>query len=128
MSLMMKLGLFPFHRYMLKVVGELWGGLFLIVTIFQKMIPFYLMIIILTLWGVERVYLVISVVFRVVVGCIGGLEIVGFSGLISYSSLIHRSWLTLIIIVDLGLFVYYLLIYFMVLTLVAFINLSVAYG
>lgn len=113
-----KLGLFPFQAYIIKVSGELVGGLFLLVLFMQKIIPLYLISIYgLTGYNSEFV-LFISLVVRVGLGCIGGLTVIEFGGIMGYSSLVYRSWLVTVLYIDNGLFIFYLIIYGLIISLI----------
>lgn len=118
-SLLIKLGLFPFQTYMLKVAGELVGFIYLVVLLIQKIIPLYLIYLIFGESVLEGSVIIPSVMFSVMVGVVGGLRFGRFRGLMAYSSLIHRSWLTLIILMDMKLFIYYVLIYLAVILVVS---------
>nr|UOF75871.1 NADH dehydrogenase subunit 2 [Moniliformis sp. XH-2020] len=118
-SLLIKLGLFPFQTYMLKVAGELVGLMYLVVLLFQKVIPLYLIYFIFGESALEGGVVISSVMVSVMVGVLGGLSFASFSGLMAYSSLIHSSWLTLIILMDTKLFIYYVLMYLSVMLVVS---------
>nr|YP_007183171.1 NADH dehydrogenase subunit 2 [Macracanthorhynchus hirudinaceus]CCA94502.2 NADH Dehydrogenase subunit 2 [Macracanthorhynchus hirudinaceus] len=120
LAVFMKLGLFPFQAYMIKVIVELKGMMFLLVLLLQKFIPFYLVFMLIGWgWTVEWMMLM-SVLFSVFLGCMGGLVVNTFSGLMAYSSLVHSSWMTLMLFMDSSVFIFYAGMYMLILLMVVF--------
>nr|YP_005097950.1 NADH dehydrogenase subunit 2 [Oncicola luehei]AER42904.1 NADH dehydrogenase subunit 2 [Oncicola luehei] len=119
-SLLMKLGMFPFHVYMIKVVGELVGFMFFLVLLLQKVLPFYLVSILLVGGHISEVLVVVSVLVSVGIGCVGGLVVVWFNGMVAYSSLVHSSWMMMLLMMDVGVFIFYFLMYMLIMLMVVF--------
>lgn len=94
------------------------GFMYFVILLIQKLVPLYLIFVLYMNRSVHEGILVASAVMGVVVGCLGGLRVGSFRGMLAYSSLIHRSWLTLIVIMSSRMFLYYLFMYSMSLALV----------
>nr|AGW53609.1 NADH dehydrogenase subunit 2 [Arctica islandica] len=110
LSLMVKLGVFPFHFWIPSVMATLsWMGCF-VVSVFQKIVP---------IWMMSSMSISSSLSFMVEVcagitgllGCLGGLSMLHFRVLLSYSSLIHLGFMVILCMVNISLFMVYLLIY-----------------
>lgn len=110
LRLIVKLGVFPFHFWIPSVMATLsWIGCF-VVRVFQKIVP---------IWIIRSINIRSSLSFIVEVcagitgllGCLGGLRMLHFRVLLSYSSLIHLGFIVILCMVNIRLFIIYLLIY-----------------
>lgn len=113
MGFNIKIGLFPFHYWVPRVIsGCSWINCF-ILSRWQKVLPLWLVRGIG--FGKLSLLLVSCCVFTALVGGIGGLGQVYFRPLIGYSSLVHRGWIVLLAITRIFSLMIYLLVYSLIL-------------
>ena len=115
-SLILKIGIFPFHQWFPQVIGGLnWLSCFLL-SVFQKLAPCIIMCYMIDFFDNFLLF---------IVGCLGSL-LGGFIGinqsqlrlLLSYSSIGHIGWILCSIYISFSAFLFYYLVY-------SFINLSI---
>ena len=110
MGFNMKIGLFPFHFWVPRVMsGCSWINCF-ILSRWQKILPLWL-IRGVGVRGFLSVVLIICRVATALAGGLGGLGQVYFRPLIGYSSLVHRGWMVLLSITRMLRLFTYLVIY-----------------
>lgn len=91
-SLGIKLGLFPFHIWVVSLVKYInWLGVFLLASV-QKLIP-----IIILRWCFMSNYILMVVVMSILVRFYNRLGLTRLKLIFSYSILSHRAWITLIL-------------------------------
>nr|AIW06386.1 NADH dehydrogenase subunit 2 [Ichneumonidae sp. MT-2014] len=105
LSLLIKLGSSPFHSWMINILNNLSWYNFLILSIWQKIIPLFLLS-----YSYNKIIIITSSLFSSMIGCIMGNNQQSLRIILSYSSLIHLSWMMLILIVnELTLMLYFML-------------------
>jgi len=109
-GLMVKLGFFPFHLWVPRVVAmSRWPRLFLLLVV-QKLGPYWL----IGGLGIPKEVFTVSVVRGVltrVLGALGGLNQVYLRPMLGYSSLSHRGWMLPLCTLNFNMFIWYYLTY-----------------
>lgn len=112
--LIIKLGLFPFHFWVIIVLGKIEWTSFLMLMTLMKLLPILLFRNLLGL--INSNFIVLA---SIIVGSILGFNNSVVQKLLGYSSLVHLCWLILILTVSYDLFLFYYFCYFvMILILV----------
>nr|AIA77214.1 NADH dehydrogenase subunit 2 [Megalyra sp. MM-2014] len=108
-SLLMKLGMYPFYSWYIKLMSEMnWMNCFYMSTI-QKIIPLMSM-----MFNGISVMIYLSVFMTVIMSSIKALKLITMKDLFGYSSLIHSSWMMMCMTLNLKLFFLYFIIYFII--------------
>ena len=112
-GLMMKIGVFPFHFWLPRVMSGLsWFGCIVLAT-WQKLAPIFLMGCLLE--GDEKSGLVLVAVglrcLSALAGGLGGLNQTQFRSLLAYSSIVHLGWLLYCLTCHQGALKLYLFVY-----------------
>nr|YP_010990139.1 NADH dehydrogenase subunit 2 [Polymesoda caroliniana]WOV69027.1 NADH dehydrogenase subunit 2 [Polymesoda caroliniana] len=109
----MKLGLFPFHFWVPRIMSGLgWLSCFNVAVI-QKIAP---------MWLISNAFsdtfatgcLQCSCLFTVLISGVGGIEMLHFRVLMGYSSLVHSGFMAMLAVSDFNWFVVYYLFYFVI--------------
>nr|YP_010230038.1 NADH dehydrogenase subunit 2 [Diaphanosoma excisum]QST19920.1 NADH dehydrogenase subunit 2 [Diaphanosoma excisum] len=117
-ALFIKMGVAPFHSWMVAVGETLhWLGLYLLLTI-QKINPLIMIISSSWSWGL----LLIAIIFSSVMGAILGLSHTNLRKLLIFSSINHLGWLLMAMTGGLALLSIYFLIYCLLLTPIVFLS------
>nr|AKZ29885.1 NADH dehydrogenase subunit 2 [Geloina coaxans] len=112
-GLSVKLGLFPFHFWVPSVSSGLsWGGC-IVVLIIQKLIPLWFFVN-FCLFGFFLSLVEFSCMMTCLIGCVGGLMILHYRVLLSYSSLNHLGFMVILSIVDVYGLLMYFIVYFLI--------------
>lgn len=107
-----KLGAGPFFFWFPSVVGGLdWVGGYFLIT-FQKILPLILLIIFVS-W-----FLWVILILSLVIGVFGSFNQSKMKILFAYSSVHHLGWLLMCEIIDRGVWIFYLLMYRIILSIV----------
>nr|AHB23638.1 NADH dehydrogenase subunit 2 [Ceratobaeus sp. MM-2013] len=110
LSILMKLGFYPFYYWMILLMKNIsWMNCFILSTM-QKFIP---MIIVLNLWSNYTVLLILNLI-NSALSTIGGMNNSNMKMIMAFSSMNHTSWMLLIMTMFESLFISYILIYFMI--------------
>jgi len=111
-SLILKLGVAPFHQWLLFVCRGLnWLTLLILLTLL-KIIP--LIILINLKYYLEFKIIFLFILSSTIVGRLGGLGQSSLRLLLTYSSINQISWLLVSILINFSLFICYIIIYFMI--------------
>lgn len=115
-TLSIKIGLFPFHSWVLNLVSSInWLSIGLLSTL-QKFIP--IMILSIIIW--YYYYLVVGL-FTIVIRIYYSLGLTRIKVIFSYSILSHRSWITLVIL-NLNWWLIYYFIYRIIFMIICIFN------
>nr|YP_010043371.1 NADH dehydrogenase subunit 2 [Perna canaliculus]QPD06653.1 NADH dehydrogenase subunit 2 [Perna canaliculus]QPD06666.1 NADH dehydrogenase subunit 2 [Perna canaliculus]UJM44253.1 NADH dehydrogenase subunit 2 [Perna canaliculus] len=106
MGLLMKTGIFPFHNWVPDVVMVSSWLIGCLILTWQKLAPFSFFSFFPGSW-----FLITSLVFMSLVGCLGGLNQNSVRGMAVYSSFVHNSWMMLSLLYSFSVFFVYYLIY-----------------
>lgn len=118
--LMSKLGIFPFHGWMLAILGKVeWWGYYFIST-FLKLIP-----ILLIYYSIDSQNLWFILVLGGRFGGVLGLNNLVVQKLFGYSSIVHLSWILASLLVGTGFFWCYMLRYIFIIYYIVVLCLSV---
>lgn len=105
-SLSLKLGIFPFFQWVPMVITSLrWLGCAVMTTV-QKIAP------LIIIFHSRREYFFYSAILSILFGGFIGVNQTYIRELISYSSISHRGWITLSLMISIHFFFIYLTIYF----------------
>nr|AAS77046.1 NADH dehydrogenase subunit 2 [Aleurochiton aceris] len=108
--LMAKLGLFPFHFWMIMILSKIdWTGFFMMSTFYKLPSLMY------THWTFELLTLSLVVISSSFVGSFLGLNNIFIQKLLGYSSLSHLSWLLLSLSLSVQMFSVYMVSYTIIL-------------
>jgi len=103
MGIAIKLGIFPFHFWVPRVMSTLsWFSCF-VVSIIQKISPLWLLSNLMLIRGTTRSIEMLAVLTSIV-GCLGGLGVLNYRVLIAYSSLVHLGFLVILCLAEISLF------------------------
>lgn len=115
-SLCIKLGLFPFHMWVLNLVMEInWIGIFMLAS-FQKFIP-----ILMLSWGLLFNYIFFVSFLTMLIRLYNRLGLVSLKLIFTYSMLSHRAWIRLIL-AYLNWWLIYFLLYSFLFFLLCYFN------
>nr|CCI69342.1 NADH dehydrogenase subunit 2 [Metacrangonyx goulmimensis] len=120
-GLSIKLGLAPFHQWMVNIMeGLAWPLVYILLTI-QKIGPFILFGYIYSM-GENLIYIIylLSVTCSFF-GCFGGLFTTSLRKVLVYSSISHASWMILGLVYSLNLWFFYFVFYIIILFSVVYI-------
>nr|YP_009521269.1 NADH dehydrogenase subunit 2 [Perumytilus purpuratus]AXP84505.1 NADH dehydrogenase subunit 2 [Perumytilus purpuratus] len=106
LGLMLKTGLAPFHSWLPSVVNSSSWFVGSLILTWQKLAPFILMG-----WIFGEVMMLLSIGFLAFVGGVGGLNQHSTRAILSYSSLVHSSWLLSALLSSFSLFIFCWLVY-----------------
>nr|AHB23651.1 NADH dehydrogenase subunit 2 [Idris sp. MM-2013] len=110
-SILIKLGFFPFHYWLIKLMKNIsWLNCFIISTI-QKIIPLFIM---LNLWF-NNIFILMLNMINSIFSTLGGMNNSNLKMILAYSSMNHLSWMFLILIISEKLFFLYISFYFLIL-------------
>nr|YP_009255750.1 NADH dehydrogenase subunit 2 [Creobroter gemmatus]AND97223.1 NADH dehydrogenase subunit 2 [Creobroter gemmatus] len=105
--LLMKIACAPFHWWLPSVVeGLSWMNCFIILSI-QKIAPLML----ISYMMINNYFIQFMIISSACFGAIGGLNQISFRKILSFSSINHISWMLMIMIVGINLWIVYFLIY-----------------
>nr|URW97675.1 NADH dehydrogenase subunit 2 [Vignadula atrata] len=105
-SLLMKSGMFPFHSWVVSVVGcSSWVVMGMVLT-WQKFSPF-----VFFSFFPDSYIVYTSIICMCVVGCLGGLNQNSVRLMAVYSSFVHNSWLLVGVLGSFSSFIIYFLVY-----------------
>nr|AKK32518.1 NADH dehydrogenase subunit 2 [Henschiella sp. PJ-2015] len=105
LSLMMKIGLPPFHLWMIIMINKMSGkNLFLLLTL-QKIIP---MMIISMIMNYNYIYMII---FSSIISAISGINQTNLLKIMTYSSMNHSSWMLMSMLFESNMWIMYMIIY-----------------
>nr|QLD96920.1 NADH dehydrogenase subunit 2 [Ogadenus brumpti ssp. 1 BJM-2017] len=108
-AILMKLGAAPFHFWFPQVSEGLSFFSFFTLTIFQKIIPLYI------LAFSNNMMLLLSIFFSSVIGPLGGWNQISIRKIIAFSSISHLAWIISIIKISSNWWILYFFIYSMIL-------------
>nr|YP_010760818.1 NADH dehydrogenase subunit 2 [Nysius graminicola]WEY35857.1 NADH dehydrogenase subunit 2 [Nysius graminicola] len=109
-SLLIKLGAAPFHKWLPEMMTNLnWMEIFILST-WQKIIPLYVLSNM-----INHKIMIISVILSAIIGAIGGINTSSMRKIMAYSSINHMSWMLVIMISQPQWYNYLLLYSFMML-------------
>nr|YP_009471335.1 NADH dehydrogenase subunit 2 [Creobroter jiangxiensis]AVE15717.1 NADH dehydrogenase subunit 2 [Creobroter jiangxiensis] len=105
--LLMKIACAPFHWWLPSVVeGLSWMNCFIILSI-QKIAPLML----ISYMMINNYFIQFMIISSACFGAIGGLNQISFRKILSFSSINHISWMLMIMVVGINLWIVYFLIY-----------------
>lgn len=107
-ALILKLGMVPFHFWLPKLVASLQAKEMLILLVWQKVGPLFLIILIPSLQSYLKIFICI---LRVGVGRILGIKQTQWRQIFTFSSISHLGWIVIRRIVSFWLFTIYFLVY-----------------
>nr|AHX42576.1 NADH dehydrogenase subunit 2 [Helotrephes semiglobosus semiglobosus] len=114
-SLIMKMGGAPFHFWLPEVIMVLnWNSCFILMT-WQKIAPIFM----LSKLKMSSL-LIIFIISSAYIGAVGGLNQNSIKKILAFSSINHLSWIMASIYMDSKIWIKYLLIYAMMLSLIIF--------
>lgn len=105
-SLLIKAGVFPFHRWVPDVVMSSRWLIGCLILTWQKLAPFSFFS-----FFPNSFYLVVRLTIIVFIGCFGGLNQHSVRGIAVYSSFVHNSWMILSLLYSFSVFFIYYLVY-----------------
>nr|YP_010943518.1 NADH dehydrogenase subunit 2 [Mactra cumingii]WLS55698.1 NADH dehydrogenase subunit 2 [Mactra cumingii] len=112
MSLLIKLGIFPFHFWVPSVISQMSYFSLMLVSVIQKMIPVWVFSNLSLegslLWLVE-----IMLILSAFVGAVGALGVLHFRTILSYSSISHTCFMVIVSFSSFKAFLIYLVVYFL---------------
>nr|QSF20361.1 NADH dehydrogenase subunit 2 [Mactra sp. WB-F] len=110
-SLLIKLGVFPFHFWVPPVISQLSYFSLLVLSVIQKLVPLWVFSNMELqggfLWFVESLLIISAFV-----GAVGGLGVLHFRTLLSYSSISHTCFMAVLSLQSFFSCVVYLIVYF----------------
>nr|AZL93399.1 NADH dehydrogenase subunit 2 [Habroteleia persimilis] len=107
LSMMMKLGMYPFHHWFIKLMTNIkWMNCFILSNI-QKIIPLMIMMFMLKL---NKLFIIINIM-NSILSTLNGLNQINLKKIMAYSSINHLSWLMIILLFMEKLLIKYLMIY-----------------
>nr|UKO32981.1 NADH dehydrogenase subunit 2 [Stenochironomus sp. 2CZ] len=107
LSLMMKMGMAPFHLWLIQLTENLnWINNLILLT-WQKIAP-----LILISYCMNFFIFIIFSIYTILIGTIGGLNQISLRMLMGYSSINHLGWMMLSILINMNNFKMYFIIYF----------------
>nr|AGH15579.1 NADH dehydrogenase subunit 2 [Mactra antiquata] len=110
-SLLIKLGVFPFHFWVPSVISQMSYFSLILISVAQKMIPIWVFSNLSLegslLWLVE-----IALILSAFVGAVGGLGVLHFRTILSYSSISHTCFMVVVSFYSFKAFIVYLAVYF----------------
>nr|QHN89247.1 NADH dehydrogenase subunit 2 [Tapinoma melanocephalum] len=116
LSLMIKLGIPPFHFWMVSLSSYMnWNLLFFMLTI-QKIIPFY----ILSMINIPNYFLLMSLYMCSLIPPIMMINLTNLKKLLTYSSINQLGWMIMLIYLKNIIWLYYLIMYIMISLLIFF--------
>nr|QLX47596.1 NADH dehydrogenase subunit 2 [Eutomostethus vegetus] len=108
-SILMKLGAFPFHWWLPKMIFYLnWINCLIMLT-WQKIAPLFLLMILNS-----NTMLYLSSIFSTIIGALMGINQSSLKMIMVYSSINHLGWLMMSMILNFKLLMYYFSIYLMI--------------
>nr|CCI73881.1 NADH dehydrogenase subunit 2 [Longipodacrangonyx sp. 1 MDMBR-2012] len=116
-----KLGLVPFHQWVVNIVSSMnWSLIWMLLTI-QKFGPFMLFSYMYTMSeDIEYLVYVVSIGCAIV-GSLGGLFTSSLHKIMAFSSISHSSWMTLSLVVSVHLLIIYFIFYSVILFSVLYV-------
>nr|YP_010303514.1 NADH dehydrogenase subunit 2 [Anaxilaus musgravei]QUT09466.1 NADH dehydrogenase subunit 2 [Anaxilaus musgravei] len=115
LSILIKLGAAPFHKWMPDMMSKMkWNKCMLLMT-WQKVAPLMMM----SNMMLSEMMINISIIWSVVMGSLGGINQSSLRKMMAYSSINHLGWL-LAINKSMNLWMLYLLIYMMMVSLICY--------
>lgn len=107
-TLVIKIGVPPLHQWLAPVAEGLSWSIFYILITVQKVIPFYIIISLISSHEVKNIIVLLTII-SALVGAVGGLSQTSVRKIITYSSISHISWIiTALLLSRLNWLIYFL--------------------
>lgn len=117
LALIIKLGVPPFHLWMIAIVKSInWILLFLALTL-QKLIPFN----VLYLQNINYVIFILIIIIRIIIPSVKIFTIINLKILLTYSSINQTGWMARLIFIKHPLWIIYICIYTIIIGSISFI-------
>nr|QXP43563.1 NADH dehydrogenase subunit 2 [Xenopsylla cheopis] len=108
-SLLMKLGMAPFHFWFPSVMESLdWYNNFILMT-WQKINPFICLMYCMNIYLLYMISLI-----SVIIGALGGMNFSSLRSILSYSSITHMGWMLISLMYNKMIFWFYFIIYMLI--------------
>nr|BAU24801.1 NADH_dehydrogenase_subunit_2 [Lepetodrilus nux] len=116
LSLLLKLGAFPFHFWLPSVMAGLSWPMNLILTTWQKIAPLFLLSTIVQMWANSEKLMLLLILAGMsgLIGGLGGINQTQIRAIMAYSSIGHIGWLILCMTISEMVLKIYFLIYFFI--------------
>lgn len=116
-SLIIKLGVPPFHLWIIIIIKSInWMLLFIILTL-QKLIPLNVLCISL----LNPIIFLIIIIIRIIVPSVIIFNTINIKSLIGYSSINQTGWITILIFIKHPIWIIYIFIYIIIIITISFI-------
>nr|YP_010443245.1 NADH dehydrogenase subunit 2 [Brunia dorsalis]QHD26857.1 NADH dehydrogenase subunit 2 [Manulea ussurica]UTE83764.1 NADH dehydrogenase subunit 2 [Brunia dorsalis] len=115
-SMLMKMGSAPFHFWFPNIVeGLSWFNNFILMT-WQKITPM-----IILSYYINKNFILFNIILNVIIGALGGLNQTSLRKLMAFSSINNLGWMLFSIMISENLWLFYLLIYSFMISIMFFI-------